>query len=310
MEYTILGRTGLKVSVMGLGCGGPSRIGQNAGRSIDDSVAIIKQAIDSGVNFIDTAESYQTEIIVGKAIRGVNRDSIVLSSKKSTYPKITHEDVKNSFEKSLENLGTDYIDVYHLHAVELKHYDHYVTEIMPLLMELKDQEKIGSIGITELFNNDTQHEMLQRALEDDFWDVMMVGFNILNQSARDRVLIKTIEKNIGVLNMFAVRLALSKPKKLKRAIKILIKNNQINPSDFNIEDPLSFLAEPNRPLDLVDAAYRFCQHEPGIDVVLSGTGNLAHLAANIESFSRPPLPEEKLSKIKRLFQKVDSISGQ
>ena len=100
MEYTILGRTGLKVSVMGLGCGGPSRIGQRAGKSEDDSVAIIKQALDSGVNFIDTAESYQTELIVGKATKGVNRDSIVLSSKKSTFPKIIHEDVKNSFEKS------------------------------------------------------------------------------------------------------------------------------------------------------------------------------------------------------------------
>lgn len=310
MEYTILGRTGLKVSVMGVGCGGPSRIGQNTGRTIDDSVALIKQAIESGVNFIDTAESYQTELIVGKALRGVKRDSIVLSSKKSMFPKITHEDAKKSFEKSLEHLGTDHIDVYHLHAVEVKHYDHYLAEIVPLLMELKDQGKIGSIGITEFFNKDTRHEMLQRALEDDYWDVMMVGFNILNQSARNLVLVKAMKKEIGILNMFAVRMALSRPKKLKKVIKTLIKNNQIDASHIDVDDPLGFLTEENQAIDIVDAAYRFCQHEPGIHVVLSGTGNRDHLAANMLSFSRPPLSQDVTNRLKKIFQNVDSVTGQ
>ena len=310
MDYTILGRTGLKVSVMGLGCGGPSRIGQNTGRTIDDSVAVIKLAINSGVNFIDTAESYQTEMIVGKAIKDINRDSIVLSSKKSTFADITQDDVKKSFEKSLENLGTDYIDVYHLHAVDLKYYDHYVSEIVPLLMELKDQGRIGFIGITEFFNKDTRHEMLQRALEDDYWDVMMVGFNMLNQSARNLVLEKAIKKNIGMLDMFAVRLALSKPKKLKKVIRTLIKNNQIDPSGIDVDEPLGFLTEENHAVDIVDAAYRFCQHEPGIHVVLSGTGNRNHLAANLQSFSRPPLPQDVMNRIKKIFQNVDSVTGQ
>jgi len=310
MDYTILGRTGLKVSVMGLGCGGPSRIGQNTGRTIDDSVALIKQALDSGINFIDTAESYQTEMIVGKAMKGKNRDSIVLSSKKSTFAKISQEDVKKSFEKSLENLGTDYIDVYHLHAVDLKYYEHYVSEIVPLLMELKDQGRIRFIGITEFFNKDTRHQMLQRALEDDYWDVMMVGFNMLNQSARTLVLEKAIKKNIGILDMFAVRLALSQPKKLKRVIKTLIKNNQIDPSDIDADDPLGFLTEENHAVDIVDAAYRFCRYESGIHVVLSGTGNKEHLTANLQSFSRAPLPQDVTERIKKIFKNVDSISGQ
>ena len=72
MEYTILGRTGLKVSVMGLGCGGPSRIGQRTGRSIDDSVAIIKQALNSGINFkqspvtdVSSKEDFGFSLILG-----------------------------------------------------------------------------------------------------------------------------------------------------------------------------------------------------------------------------------------------------
>jgi aryl-alcohol dehydrogenase-like predicted oxidoreductase len=310
MKTTILGRTGLKVSVMGLGCGGPSRIGQRAGTSNEDSIAIVKQALDSGINIIDTAESYQTEKIVGKAIKGVNRDSIVLSSKKSTPPNITQEEVKKSFEASLKNLGTDYIDIYHLHALLLKDYNYYISEIVPLLLEMKDQGRIRFIGLTEMWNKDIRHLMLQRALEDDYWDVMMVGFNILNQTARDSVLARAMEKNIGILNMFAVRLALSRPKRLKSVIKILLKNNQINPSDIEADDPLGFLTEEHRASDIVDAAYRFCLHEPGMHVILSGTGNSDHLAANIESFSRPPLPKDITNRLKKIFHNVDSVTGQ
>jgi aryl-alcohol dehydrogenase-like predicted oxidoreductase len=311
MRTTILGRTGLKVSVMGLGCGGPSRIGQSTGTSNEDSIAIVKQALGSGINFIDTAESYQTEKIVGRAIKGVNRGSIVISSKKSTPPNLTHEEVKKSFEASLKNLSTDYIDIYHLHALLLKDYDYYVSEILPILLEMKDQGRIRFIGITEMWNKDTGHLMLQRALEDDYWDVMMVGFNILNQTARDRVLLPAMEKNIGILNMFAVRLALSnRPKRLKRVIKTLLKNNQINPSDINVDDALGFLTEENQATDIVDAAYRFCLHEPGMHVILSGTGNSDHLAANIESFSRPPLPQDITNRLKKIFQNVDSVTGQ
>lgn len=310
MEYTTLGRTGLKVSVMGLGCGGPSRIGQSTGNSEDESIAIVKYALKSGINFIDTAEVYQTERIVGHGIKGYNRENLVLSTKKSTWGNLKPKDVLKSFERSLKNLGTDYIDIYHLHGVILSDYDYLVSEIMPTLQELRDQGKIRFLGITERFNPDPHHSMLQRALQDDIWDVMMVGFNILNQSARDRVLAKAIEKNIGILIMFAVRLALSRPKRLKECLNELIGKNQISPSEINIEDPLKFLIHKNGAKNLVDAAYRFCRYEPGIHVTLSGTGNLSHLKDNLESILRPPLTEKDLIKLKKIFKNVDSISGQ
>ena len=74
MDYITFGRTNLRVSVMGLGCGGPSRIGQTAQKSTGESVAMIRQAIDAGVNLIDTAEAYGTEALVGEALRGLDRN--------------------------------------------------------------------------------------------------------------------------------------------------------------------------------------------------------------------------------------------
>jgi L-galactose dehydrogenase len=70
MQYTTLGNTGLKVSVAGLGCGGNSRLGLGTGLSEVQSVALVEQALDLGVNFLDTANAYETEGVVGKAIKG------------------------------------------------------------------------------------------------------------------------------------------------------------------------------------------------------------------------------------------------
>ena len=70
MQTTILGRTNLTVSRMGLGAGGHSRIGRNVGLTDAQSAALVRRALDHGVNFIDTAEGYGTESIIGQALQG------------------------------------------------------------------------------------------------------------------------------------------------------------------------------------------------------------------------------------------------
>lgn len=311
MEYTTLGRTGLRVSVMGLGCGGPSRVGQRTGKSESEQVTIIRQALDAGINFIDTAEVYGTEEVVGRAIKGLDRDAVVLSTKKSTWrDSLTPKGVRKSLEASLKRLGVDYVDVYHLHGVLLQDYECLCAEIVPTLQDLREQGKLRFIGITEQGNADPGHEMLQRALQDDVWDVMMVMFNILNQSARERVLAKAQEKDVGILVMFAVRLALSRPERLREVIGELIENGQLDPGEIDVQDSLGFLIGADGAASVPDAAYRFCRDEPGTDVILVGTGNPEHLQENIASFARPPLPEETVRKLKHIFRHVDSVSGQ
>lgn len=309
MDYTVLGRTGLKVGIMGVGCGGPSRVGKGTGKSTEESVALIRHALDNDINIIDTAEIYRTERIVGEAIKGYDRESIILSTKKSVWGNLSPKNVEKSFDKSLRSLCTDYIDIYHLHAVMPEDYEEVVSNVMPILQKLRDEGKIRFIGITERFDLDSQHVMLQKALKDDYWDVMMVGFNILNQSARERVFPKTTKKNIGTLIMFPVRLALSRPERLKQITDEIIEKEQLDPSDIDMKNPLGFLIHEGGAINLVDAAYRFCNYEPGTHVILSGTGNIDHLKANIESFSRPPLPDEDILKLKNIFRNVDSVSG-
>ncbi len=89
MDYTTFGNTGLSVSVMGVGCGGPSRVGKSTNKSEEDSVAVIRTALEAGVNFIDTAEAYETEEIVAKALQGYDRDDFVISTKRRYKDGIT-----------------------------------------------------------------------------------------------------------------------------------------------------------------------------------------------------------------------------
>ena len=81
MEYVTLGRTGLKVSVAGLGCGGFSRLGLGTGKSTAEAVVLIRQALDLGVDLLDTAAVYGTEEVVGEAIKHVPREDVVIATK-------------------------------------------------------------------------------------------------------------------------------------------------------------------------------------------------------------------------------------
>ena len=311
MQYRTLGRTGLNVSVMGIGAGGPSRLGQRDSiRTEAQSVNLVLRGLDAGINFIDTAEAYGTEEIVGAALAQRDRGNIIISTKKRLRGEnITRAELRAGLHDSLRRLGTDYIDIYHLHGLKPDGYDYYLQEIAPTMQDLRDEGKIRFIGITEHWGGDLAHKMLARAIPDGVWDVVMVGFNLLNQTARETVLRAAIENNIGVLIMFAIRRALSQPAKLKTTIHSLIESGEVDPTDIDRSDPLGFLVESGAAPSIADAAYRFCRDEPGTHVILSGTGNPQHLEANLASFARPPLPAEVTSRLKQIFRKAHSVTG-
>ena len=81
MEYTTLGRTGLRVSVAGLGTGGFSRLGLKTGKTEDEAARLIHEAVGLGINFIDTAPAYGTEGVVGLALKTLPRDQVVIATK-------------------------------------------------------------------------------------------------------------------------------------------------------------------------------------------------------------------------------------
>jgi aryl-alcohol dehydrogenase-like predicted oxidoreductase len=311
MKTTLLGRTGIDVSVAGLGCGGHSRLGMARGNSGNQASRIVDCALELGINFIDTARAYGTETAVGDAVLG-KRDRVVISTKSfagRAGELLSGADVVASLEKSLTRLQTDYIDIFNLHGVSKEQYPHCVTEILPALLKQQELGKIRFLGITEAFGRDSSHQMLKMALPDDHFDVVMVGFNLLNPSARHSVFPLTIEKDVATQIMFAVRRALSQPAALAEVVNKLIDDGELEETVMDRRNPLGFLEQHPGTRSVVEAAYRFCRHEPGATVVLTGTGSESHLKENIESILAEPLPPEIMTELESLFGQVDSVSG-
>lgn len=256
MDYVTFGRTGLQVSVMGLGCGGASRIGQSSHKSEAESIAIVRAALAAGVNFIDTAEAYGTEAMVGAALQGVDRTKIVISTKKSYRKAISPALVRQSLEESLQRLRTDYVDIYSLHGVSPEDYPRLRDEILPTFQQLRDEGKVRFIGVSEMFNEDKRHQMLSDSLPDQVWDVAMIGFNLLNQTARTTILPHLIQQKVAVQVMFAVRRALSQRDALVAALQTLIDAGEVAPDEVDLTDPLGFVLAESDATSLVEAAYR------------------------------------------------------
>ena len=313
MDYIPFGRSGINVSAAGLGCGGYSRLGQANGISTENSAEIIQKAIDLGVTFIDTSPSYENESLVGKAIAG-SRDKIVLSTKFSTLnregARIDGPAVRYSLEKSLERLDTDYVDVFSIQSVTEAKYEYCVHEILPTLVSLKQEGLIRSFGLTEWFYDDTAHKMATRAVNDGYWDYLLVGFNMLNQSAKKVVLPSAAASGVATAIMFAVRRVLSNKENLRRLVSSLIDSGQLEPTGINRDDPLDFLLTDGSCSSLTEAAYRFCRHESEGGIILTGTGNLNHLEDNIRAISLGPLPTEHSKRLYALFDGLDTLTGQ
>lgn len=317
IQTTTLGRTGLTVSVAGLGCGGYSRLGKAQGKPFEHSVALVRQAMDAGVTFIDTAAAYGTEEIVGAAIKG-RRDEVVISTKVGFTTGgpgepgefVGPDEIQSRVEGCLSRLGTDVIDILHLHGVGAGHYDHCSTVLLERLERLREQGKIRFTGVTERFASETDHAMSIRATAEAKFDVLMLGINYMNPSALHLVLPQATAKGIGTLAMFVVRGPLGDPVRARALVDRLVGTGEIDPDSFDPADPLGFLTAPGVAGSLAEAAYRFCRHAPGIDVTITGTGNPDHLRHNLDSISGPPLPDAVLAKLDAIFGNVTSESGE
>ena len=199
------------------------------------------------------------------------------------------------------------IDIFHLHGVPPAQYDYAVKEVVPALLKERDKGKFSHLGITEVPPYDPNHEMLLRAQSKggEVFEVVMVAYHMMNQSARRLVFPHTLNNGVGVLVMFAVRLLFSEPGRLAHEVNRLIDEGEL-PQELRGDNPLEFLVEGGAKT-LIDAAYRYCRHTDGTDVVLFGTGNVDHMEANIESINGPSLPDDHLARLEELFSRLSGI---
>ena len=307
MEHRRMGRTGLDVSVLSLGTGGARQLGQKAGMSQTEQTRLVRRALDLGVNFIDTSSDYgESEVILGKALKGVPRDSYYLCTKWppfegmdfTTNPELLVESV----ESSLRRLDTDYVEVMMFHGPLASHYPDIMEHLYPTMERLREQGKFGFIGLSAQYASDPKQAVAQACVKrhPELWDVLMVKYGLLNQSLAKEVLPLAIQHDIGIMNMAAIRVKLPDPALLEELMREWAESGYVAEGELSEEDPLDWLVHDD-VTSVVAAGYKFAADHPAISTVVTGTSNFDHLEENAAALEKPYLPAEDTRRVKELF---------
>jgi aryl-alcohol dehydrogenase-like predicted oxidoreductase len=307
VERRELGRTGISVSVLGLGTGGANVFGQARGASSTEVARVVRSALDLGVNLFDTAQAYrEAEVLLGEALAGVPRSSYVLASK-YTYRGadgllLTPAEVEARIRLALTRLRTDVLDVMQIHALKPADYDEVVASHLPVLVAAREAGLIRAIGVTESFaGDDNGHEALVRALRDGWPETVMVGYNVLNQNAERSVFPLAEAGGVGVFIMAAVRRALKTRAALEAQVAELKAEGLIARDAVSDEDPLGWLVADGAAASVQAGCYRFAAEPSAVSSVLTGTFDPDHLAENAAALARGPLPPADSARLRSAF---------
>lgn len=204
MNQMKLGKSGIDISRMGLGTwaigGGPAWGGD---KNLQVCIDTIRECPKIGINLIDTAPGYNfgnSEVIIGKALKEMSREDIILITKcgivwdregslfnkvgdTQLYKNLSKESIKDEFKKSLERLGTDYIDVYMTHWQSVEPYFTPISETMEALNELKSEGKIKAIGVA----NATPDHIKEYLKYGDI-DIVQAKYSILDKAIEEDII--------------------------------------------------------------------------------------------------------------------------
>ena len=183
--YRTLGKTGLKVSGVGYGIG------------FVPIPEVVSRALDMGVNYYDTSRDYgDSENIFGKVIKGRDRSKIVIATKSPSRRKA---DILKDLDTSLKALGTDYVDIWHLHARDTP--TSIPDEALEAMQECKKSGKARFLG----FSCHDPNRMVDFLIESNTFDVMQTTYSFpIGGYYRDKAIKKLHEAGIGVIAMKVV----------------------------------------------------------------------------------------------------------
>lgn len=194
-SYRVLGRTGFRVSDVSLGA------------SFLREANLVRYAVDKGVNYIDTAETYANgaaERAIRDALPHVDREQIFISTKGYVRPGEDKESVLTRARRSLERMNTEYLDAYMMSSVDrvegLSHPGYHAA-----MDQLKAEGRVRFTGVTyhgpEATDQTGMGDVLCSAAEDGRFDVLLFVYNFLNHSEGDRIIASAKANNVGTTAM-------------------------------------------------------------------------------------------------------------
>lgn len=292
MKMNRLGNSELHVGEVGLGC---MSLGTDEGRA----VSLIHEALDAGVNLLDTADIYdngRNEEIVGQAISG-RRDQVVLSTKVGNRQREegdsgsgwawdpSKKHILSAVHDSLRRLGTDYIDLYQLHGGMI---DDPIDETIEAFEQLKRDGLIRAYGISSIRPNVIREYAARSGIAS-----VMNPYSIVDRRAEEEVLPLLAGKGISVIARGPLASgALAANRRPSKALP-----------DYDLGEiealraQLEELTGPTR--NLTQLALKYSLHDPAVAVVIPGSSTREQLLQNLAAANAPELTEQEAELIRQ-----------
>ncbi|HEX2437530.1 MAG TPA: aldo/keto reductase [Methylomirabilota bacterium] len=326
MEQRTLGRTGLRVSALGFGCGDVGGlIVRGAPAERERAVA---HAFEAGINYFDTASSYgsgESERNLGRALKAVGiRPYVGTKFRLEPAEKDLGAAIGRSLQASLERLGMERVDLFQLHNLIVRDdgapapgrgltVRRVLDEVMPALGALRKQGKIGAAGITALGDTASVHAVIDAGVV----DTAQVCLNLLNPSAASavptgfpaqdfgRLLDRARQRGVGVINIRVLAAGALSESLDRHAIAMPsvapIASGADYAADVEQARRLRPVVDKGYAEDLMEASIRFALANEPVSTVLVGYSTMEHLERAITVVNRGPLPAAALDLLRGVW---------
>lgn len=293
MKQNRLGKSDLYVSEIGLGT-------MSLPKGKKEAIYLIHEALDRGVNLIDTADLYgygKIETLLGEALKG-RRSQAVLATKAGNHWDTDKEGwywdpskryIKEAVKGSLKRLKTDYIDLFQLHGGTI---DDPVEETIEAFEELKQEGVIRAYGISSIRPNIIREYIAKSSIA-----TVMMQYSILDRRPEESILGLLERRGISVIARGPVAQGILSDQGLRK----IPENGYLDYSKQALKDILTNLNQklPNkRPLS--ETAIRYVLAAPAVAAAVPGASRLAQLLSNIAAVSSPELGNSELEMIRQL----------
>ncbi len=320
MKYRMLGRTGLKVSELGFGCGSVG--GLLVRGEYPMMRRAVARALELGITYFDTAPLYgngQSEVNLGAVLRELGTDPIVGTKVRLEPPDLDRLEaaIAESVEASLQRLGRERVDLIQFHNPLLPHARpdgagvtlHHFSAVLRAFEALERQGKVRFWGITGV----GETEVLHQAVAAGGFHTVQAVYNLLNPSAGvqtpagfpyqdyGQLIDRAAGKQMGVIaiRVLAAGALSGTPDRHPVAARSVtpIATERDYAADVARARRFAFLVEDGIVTSLVEAAIRFALSKPEVSTALAGISSLEQLEWAVEYANRGPLPAEALARL-------------
>ena len=302
MDYRPLGKTGLTLSALSFGASSLGGVFHDINEA--EAIRAVHVSVDAGINFIDVSPFYgltKAETVLGKALKGIRRDKVVLATKVGRYgqePKdfdFSAARTKASVDESLARLGVDHIDLIQVHDMEFGGLDQVANETVPALRDVVKAGKARFVGITGLPLASFEYVIDRVAVD----AILSYCHYELNDIALLDLVPALEAKGVGVISASPLGMG-------------LLSNRGTpawHPAPAEVKDACREAAEHcrSRGASIEKLAVQFAVRQPRITTTLVGSASPQNMLDNIAAVSEP-IDEQLLAEVLEILKPVHNVT--